>query len=452
MSRPLRKNSAGRVPHAYQGSLVLISSDHGRSTQSHNTNVSWLAPLLIIAVTAYFVPLVAPLISSGSLTQNLPGTTNTQIGSLCAAVIAVLGFRRVTAYPGTRSFGFILPAFSTTFGIVAVLLLISRANYSGSMLLAGYVASVSSAFLLGYFGERAPPQRMYYVPTGKTGIVDDTPYIDWVKLDQPVVPEDANAAIVVDLRSPHSPEWERMLAQAAIAGIPVYHTKQLRESLTGRVQIEHLSENSFGSLLPALGYRGIKRAIDLVASVVALPVLAPVLLIVAVLVRRSSPGPILFRQRRMGYRGKAFDMLKFRTMVEQQPSACEETARDAAITLDDDARITRIGRFLRRSRIDELPQIINILRGEMSWIGPRPEAVPLSEWYQSELPFYAYRHIVRPGITGWAQVNQGHVAGLDDVHVKLHYDFYYIKFFSSWLDLLIALRTVGIMLTGFGAK
>lgn len=293
---------------------------------------------------------------------------------------------------------------------------------------------------------------MYYVPAGKTGIVGDTPDVDWVRLAEPVVPDDPDASIVVDLRSDHSPEWERMLAQAALAGIPVYHTKQLRESLTGRVQIEHLSENSFGSLLPALGYRGVKRTIDIVASIVLLPILMLPLIVVALLVRASSPGPILFRQRRMGYRGIPFDMIKFRTMVEQAATTGDDAARHSAITRDADDRITDIGRFLRRSRIDELPQIINILRGEMSWIGPRPEAVTLSTWYESELPFYAYRHIVRPGITGWAQVNQGHVAGLDDVHVKLHYDFYYIKFFSSWLDLLIALRTVGIMVTGFGAK
>ena len=192
--------------------------------------------------------------------------------------------------------------------------------------------------------------------------------------------------------------------------------------------------------------------IDVIASIVLLPLLAIPLVIIALVVRASSPGPILFRQRRMGYRGVPFDMLKFRTMTVRFATDGDANEREAAITQDADVRVTRPGRFLRRSRLDELPQIVNILRGEMSWIGPRPEAVPLSEWYEEELPFYSYRHIVRPGITGWAQVNQGHVAGLDDVHVKLHYDFYYIKFFSFWLDLLIGLRTVGIMLTGFGAK
>ena len=122
------------------------------------------------------------------------------------------------------------------------------------------------------------------------------------------------------------------------------------------------------------------------------------------------------------------------------------------MTSDDDDRITRVGGFLRRSRIDELPQIWNILKGEMSWIGPRPEAQVLSSWYTGEIPFYRYRHVVKPGISGWAQVNQGHVAEVDDVHLKLHFDFYYIKYFSPWLDLLIVFRTIRTMASGFGSR
>jgi lipopolysaccharide/colanic/teichoic acid biosynthesis glycosyltransferase len=151
----------------------------------------------------------------------------------------------------------------------------------------------------------------------------------------------------------------------------------------------------------------------------------------------------------MGYRGEVFSMFKFRSMREAGDAP---DARTAAMTQDDDVRVTRIGRTLRRYRIDELPQVINILKGEMSWIGPRPEAVALSRWYESELPFYRYRHIVRPGITGWAQVKQGHVADVEDVLWKLQYDFYYIKNFSFWLDLLIVARTIRTVLSGFGAR
>lgn len=122
------------------------------------------------------------------------------------------------------------------------------------------------------------------------------------------------------------------------------------------------------------------------------------------------------------------------------------------MTLADDARITRVGRFIRKTRIDELPQLLNILLGHMSWIGPRPETLRLAGWYDSELAFYRYRHIVRPGITGWAQVKQGHVTSVADVRDKLQFDFYYVKNFSIWLDALICIHTVRVMLTGHGAK
>ena len=117
-----------------------------------------------------------------------------------------------------------------------------------------------------------------------------------------------------------------------------------------------------------------------------------------------------------------------------------------------EARITRIGRFIRRTRFDELPQIFNILKGEMSWIGPRPESQVLSNFYEQKLPFYRYRFTVKPGITGWAQIRQGHVTGIENAQLKLEYDFYYEKHFSFWLDLRILLSTVRVVLTGHGAK
>jgi len=141
-------------------------------------------------------------------------------------------------------------------------------------------------------------------------------------------------------------------------------------------------------------------------------------------------------------------MLKFRTMAHREAGG----SIDDVITSDGDARITRVGVRLRRSRLDELPQIFNILAGQMSWIGPRPEAEVLSAYYTGQIPFYRYRHVVRPGISGWAQVNQGHVASVDEVDDKLKYDFYYVKYFSAWLDLLIVFRTIRTMTTGFGSR
>jgi lipopolysaccharide/colanic/teichoic acid biosynthesis glycosyltransferase len=226
--------------------------------------------------------------------------------------------------------------------------------------------------------------------------------------------------------------------------------KQLQESLTGRVELEHLSENNFGSLIPAYAYFQVKHLVDWIVAIIAILILAPLLLIAAIAIRVDSAGSPIFRQRRVGYGGVVFTVYKFRTMLS--PRSDDIADRSAAQTQHNDQRITRLGKFLRKTRSDELPQIINILRGEMSWIGPRPEAEVLSNWYEHEIAFYRYRHIVRPGITGWAQVNQGHVVDVDDVRSKLHYDFYYIKNFSPWIDLLIVAKTIQTVLTGFGHR
>jgi lipopolysaccharide/colanic/teichoic acid biosynthesis glycosyltransferase len=295
---------------------------------------------------------------------------------------------------------------------------------------------------------RAGIAKFALVPLGGISRLTEIPTIKWVRLRTPVL-EERYDALVADFRHDLPNEWEVFLADCALRGIPVLHVKQLRESLTGQVEIEHLSENNLGSLVPFMAYLRLRRLIDVLVALVAGLALLPLFLLVALVIRLESPGPALFRQRRIGYRGAPFVVTKFRTMTVQPG---EEDMRLAAITRDRDERITRVGGFLRRTRIDELPQIFNILRGEMSWIGPRPEAEPLSLWYETELPFYRYRHIVPPGITGWAQVNQGHVAELEQVNSKLQYDFYYIKNFSPWLDALIVARTIQTVLSGFGAR
>jgi exopolysaccharide biosynthesis polyprenyl glycosylphosphotransferase len=189
-----------------------------------------------------------------------------------------------------------------------------------------------------------------------------------------------------------------------------------------------------------------KRLFDLILAGGAVLLLSPLLALIALAVRLDSGPGVLFRQERVGVDGRTFEVLKFRSM--------RATSTESATTwnIAKDPRVTRVGRFLRKTRIDELPQIFNILMWQMSWIGPRPEAAVLSRWYTSEIPFYRYRHVVKPGISGWAQVNQGHVAEVDEVHRKLQYDFYYIKYFSPWLDVLIVFRTIRTVLSGFGAR
>ncbi|UUY00553.1 sugar transferase [Sphingomonas sp. J315] len=334
------------------------------------------------------------------------------------------------------------------FGMTFAMFLLLRLDFSRILFVASGMGTLVWLYLVQIMIERGPPLRVGVVPTGEVSALADIDHfrIDW--LERPQAPSRYDL-LVADFRADLDDEWESFLADCALDGVPVFHVKQLQESVTGRVEIEHLSENSFGSLIPFLAYLRLRRVIDLIAAVLVGILLLPFLLAVALAIRIDSPGPALFRQVRIGSRGQPFRVAKFRTMTHAQLSG---EALDGAITKENDARITRLGRFLRRSRIDELPQILNIISGEMSWIGPRPEAEVLSRWYETELPFYRYRHIVPPGVTGWAQVNQGHVADLGQVKSKLEYDFYYIKHFSPWLDALIVAKTVHIVITGYGSK
>jgi lipopolysaccharide/colanic/teichoic acid biosynthesis glycosyltransferase len=403
-------------------------------------------------VGALFIAAYLPWFARGPLlpgTMLEPASLNTLAGNTIAVILAFWTRLSIETYPGIRRSSVILPAALTGHGISVVWFVLTRFPYDRVGLAAGFVLHVAWLYLLYIYAERKVRRRIAIVPFGAAVRLGQIEGVDWHVLKRPQL-RDARScsAIVADFSAELPDEWEAFLADAALAGRIVYQVKQLSESLTGRVELEHLSENSFGSLLPARGYFHLKGLVDFAFALALLPLALPVMALVAVAIRADSPGPILFRQKRVGHAGRSITVYKFRTM--QQVAATDE--RSAAMTKDGDDRVTALGRLLRKLRIDELPQIINILKWEMSWIGPRPEAQVLSIWYTSEIPFYRYRHVVKPGISGWAQVNQGHVAEVGEVHRKLQYDFYYIKYFSPWLDVLILFRTVKTMLTGFGSR
>ncbi|MBB5700140.1 sugar transferase [Sphingomonas yantingensis] len=374
----------------------------------------------------------------------------TLTGSLIASLIGVYLLRSLSNYPGVQSSLYIFPSFLTGYGIVFFTFLFSRFYYSRLVFISSLLLCVAWFYVAYFKAQRRSGPTIGIIPVGAAVELIEVPHVKWRVLDDPMDDASDLSAIAADLRADLSDDWERRLSDYALDGLPVYHSKQLHESLTGKVQLEHLSENSFGSLSPVSAYMTLKHLLDWITAALALLCLLPVFVFVAVMIRLDSPGPAIFRQQRIGFRGQPFTCYKFRTMRVAPAAAGDD--RSHAMTQSNDQRITRIGRFLRTSRLDELPQILNVLKGEMSWIGPRPEATVLSRWYEAELPFYRYRHIVRPGITGWAQVNQGHVADVDEVLHKLHFDFYYIRRFSPWLDILIVARTIRTMVTGFGAR
>jgi exopolysaccharide biosynthesis polyprenyl glycosylphosphotransferase len=230
------------------------------------------------------------------------------------------------------------------------------------------------------------------------------------------------------------------------SGLPVTTMPAAYERLLGRVPVEHVGQD-LAAILPLEGratqrlYAVCKRGLDAVAALVGVCVLAVVLPFVALADALLAPGPLFYRQERVGFGGRPFFVLKFRTM---RPGAEKDTG--AVWSEAGDTRVTRVGHWLRKSRLDELPQVLNVLRGEMSLIGPRPERPEFIEKLAESIPFYRARHAVRPGLTGWAQVRYGYGNSVEGARIKLEYDLYYVRHAGIYLDALIALKTLAVVL------
>jgi sugar transferase (PEP-CTERM system associated) len=240
------------------------------------------------------------------------------------------------------------------------------------------------------------------------------------------------------------------LLQLRLRGVKIEEATSWLEKMSGRIEVEQLYPSwlifadgfKFGA-----GFFELRRILSLVASALLLIVVLPMIPFVMLAIRLDSDGPILYRQRRVGFGGVHFYCYKFRTM--RQDAEADTGATWAA---DDDPRITRVGRFLRSTRLDEIPQLWCVLKGDMAFVGPRPERPEFVEWLSHEIPYYGVRHSVRPGITGWAQVRYKYGNTLEDAKEKLQYDLYYIKNASIGLDVLIIFQTIKIVLLGRGAQ
>ncbi|WP_276968345.1 exopolysaccharide biosynthesis polyprenyl glycosylphosphotransferase, partial [Metallibacterium scheffleri] len=233
------------------------------------------------------------------------------------------------------------------------------------------------------------------------------------------------------------------------AGIRIFSDVEFRERQFRRVDLDRLcpewlvfAEGAFASRLG----QATKRGFDLAVSAGMLLVTLPLMLLIALIIKLDSPGPVFYRQERVGLHGKTFMLLKFRSMRTDAEAAGPVWARTA------DPRVTRVGRFIRRTRIDELPQLLNVLRGEMSFVGPRPERPHFIAELARAIPRYHDRAFVKPGITGWAQVNFPYGASIEDARMKLAYDLYYISHRNLFLDFLILFSTVRVILLQEGSR
>ena len=464
--------------------MSLAFNATSRSFAPLSVSAGWRSLLQVLAgrlrfqlLGALILGTLLPAVARTQLDLAPPATTiGVALSAFVAILLAILGQRRIAAYPGVNAQATVMPVFGVTLAAGAVAFWFFGSPQSLVQFAVGVLAAATWVYAVTGFRQMAQARLLLvrsgyayrYRPArdGSRWPVANVAAQLWLPLGGEIVheramPEAASVewvvarstsdasqnvdGVVADLATRLPKEWEQLVVRWALDGIPVYDALELGELLTGQVAIDRLSEVNLVSRMVSTVYLMVKQVVDTAVAIAVIPLVLAIWAAVAVAIKLDDGGSVVFAQRRMGFRGRPFTMLKFRTMREDL--AGEHS------TSKNDPRITRVGRILRRFRIDEVPQIVNILHGEMSWIGPRPEPLSLAEWYRRGIQFYEYRHTVRPGISGWAQVNQGYVeADIVAGRGKLHHDFYYIKNFSPWLDLLISARTVLVALTGHGAR
>lgn len=294
--------------------------------------------------------------------------------------------------------------------------------------------------VVGFLDEKGENIGLSLVNPGIIGAASDV---------EKIVQKEKIDRVILSLMERRGGTPVRQLLNLKFAGVGVEDAHGVYEKLSGRIFLKRLSPSW---LILSDGFRkspfqsAMKRSFDLVISSILLILTMPVMVLVALAIWLETGSPILFRQNRTGMHGKEFEILKFRSMRQD----AEKHGPQWAATNDD--RITRVGRFIRNSRLDELPQLINVFRGDMSLVGPRPERPVFCAMLEEKIPFFAQRHSVRPGITGWAQIKYQYGASIEDGWTKLEYELFYIKHMSLMLDLAILFETVKVVFSGRGAK
>ncbi|HUG32440.1 MAG TPA: sugar transferase [Acidimicrobiia bacterium] len=387
-----------------------------------------------------------------------PGADPRMLVFLVGSMIVMSFVTEQMSGPGVPrpTYGRMVAILLGTLFLTAALLVLTRANFSRS-----FIPLTAALWLIPATAHRLvrrqrPWTEKFGVITKEKQLADDLHLADhgdvlWVLEpdgESPGELPDRDVTIAVDLRAVLSDSMARYLSSADVAGYTIRPFSSIYEEHTGRVPLVHLSEGweISAPLLEVAHWLPGKRIFDTVSTLVAAPLWVPLGFLVAVYVKLADPGFSIFQQERVGLGGRVFIMYKFRTMYLDAES---DGARFAS---KGDPRLIRGGAFLRRFRLDEIPQLWNVLKGDMSLVGPRAEQVPFVSEFRQQIPFYDHRHMVRPGITGWAQVNYGYADDEADTIEKLTYDLHYIKHMSPVMDLRIFWKSIWTVLTGAGAR
>ncbi len=406
-----------------------------------------LGIFLIASALHFFLQLMLGSYIADRAITNLPRTTHVSLVVLvlvffCMMVSLFLHSGRISQNHRER----VLVSFLVTVIFSLIPILFFRIPYSSVFLFWGFTLQILSGILVTLIFERL---NKPIVGLTKQTIVDVKHFIssDTIRTISPTMSEIGELDLIVLKESElNSSEWSSFLMNCIARSIAVEEQANFMERLSGKVDLDLLSFRRSQQLFRKSGYLPIKRLIDLLFSACLLIVLMPLMILVAILIRFESHGTALFFQERVGLGGRSFTIYKFRTM-----QSADESSK-AKFTDKYDGRVTRIGKVLRKSRIDELPQLWNVMIGDMSLIGPRPEQLGLIDSIQKNIPLFSLRHSLRPGITGWAQVRHGYADDISTTREKLAYDLWYVSNISILVDMSIALRTLRVILTGFGSR
>jgi exopolysaccharide biosynthesis polyprenyl glycosylphosphotransferase len=367
-----------------------------------------------------------------------------------------LAMRTVDPALSRPSYGQALLALVVAAGVVAVGSFLLRTYFSRQFVVLTLAIWLVLALLHRALRRVRPWTESMVLVTDEKDLVRDladAPHADVLQVLEPrgEAPAESlppNTTLVVDLRTVLGDSMASFVSSSTLAGLEVRPFSQVYEEHTERIPLVHLAEG--WEISVPLGrrafYAPFKRIIEVVLTVITSPVWLLLMAGTALAIRLDSPGPVIFQQTRAGLEDHPFTIYKFRTMV------VGADADGPQFTVKDDPRITKVGRFLRSTRLDEIPQLLNVLKGELALVGPRAEQVAFAEEFQRVIPFYRYRHLVRPGITGWAQVNSGYADDLEDTIEKLTYDLYYVRHMSPWLDINVLWRSAQTVVSGKGAQ
>ena len=438
-----------------KGRRASLASAHARA---QNSQLLWA--ILGVSVLALAWLTARLLQQQGWVTHDFGRTV---AASLLPYLVAAHLLYRGTHLPAAERGGLLLVTTATPFVLTPLGFALLQMPYSRGALLLSY-ALTTAWFWLGYrwlfihrrlkllYWHELQAQTLHNMlrEMGQTAVGAAQHRLQLLRWPQhwQEAPERCPAVLAVEGALADSADTStrqrNILTTLKLHHVRLYSPQAVVEALSGRVTRDTL-ESELWQPDGNPAYDLVKRLLDLSAVLLTLPLWLPLGALVALAVKLDSPGPAVFSQWRVGLHGRTFRIHKFRSM-RHEPL---DTPRFAG---QDDPRITRLGAFLRKTRLDEIPQLWNVLQGQMSLIGPRPEQSAFVRQFAQDIPSYPYRHLVRPGITGWAQVQQGYAAGLEETAIKLSYDLYYVTHYSLAMDLLILAKTLRTVLTGRGAR